>query len=327
MGQRFSIHDFSGGIPGNFVIFSKSFIVKAKQTRDRFAETPTTESPAAGDTEAEGSSHGAARRVPMEYWSQWRERCASQLCDAPARDLLQGFVATRFNRFIQRIGFAVKNVRGAGLVPASQCMHLLESFIAVGQHKKGKAYKNWLFTRAPETQVGAVEGGVTVLIRDVVRDYVRKEFSPIFMCSMEDLTAGMRGRGLTIDDLISVGPAPDEAVAAREVKELAVEGAHAFVERVDHRTRVALVARELGLSLADPLVLDIAGCRKSALNDSHQKLCQHVCAVLKKRFPREHPGVVRQLVAATLCEVSRAIMDSACGKPPYARLFEAAGGL
>jgi hypothetical protein len=279
----------------------------------------------AGLASVEGEAEGreALLRLPESHWMQWRERCASQLCDASIRDALQGFVAMRFNRLMERtIG---RFVTGAGTVylPASECMHLLESFVAIGRGKKGKAYKEWLFDRASCGGIQAIEGGVTVLIRDVVREHARREYAPSFMTTVNERVQTSSGRSVTLEQLVSGGPGPDDQLAAVELQDIASGQAAMLIENLEHREVTAILAKEIGLSLADPVVLEVAGCRKSVLNDSHRKLCGRIADILAERFAREDLCVVRQLVALTLGELSNLVMDRARKTSAYNRLFTA----
>jgi hypothetical protein len=253
--------------------------------------------------------------IPMSSWAEWKERCAAALCADETRHQLETFVTAHFNRRVQAYTHRSTSDGRIASIPAIECMHRLESSMVINRNGQGKAYKDWLFARAANGQaLEALESGVVLLIRDVVREYLRREHSPSFMISLNDsLTSDPHG--LTIEDLIPCDTDPSEEASLRELEQLASWHAQQWDEELDHRERIALLAREMGLSLAHPEVEHAAGCRKSVLNDAHQKMCERVVSDLRNKYQNEDGHALKILTIRTLTALAALIKTQAAHDP------------
>ncbi|OGV43528.1 MAG: hypothetical protein A2X46_07785 [Lentisphaerae bacterium GWF2_57_35] len=199
-------------------------------------------------------------------------------------------------------------------------MHRLETSMVINRNGHGKAYKDWLFARAHGDRAHeALESGTVLLVRDVVRDYLRREHSPVFMISLND-AATPNANGLTIEDLLPCDSDPSAEASMRELEQLAERHAQRWAGELGHRERVALLAREMGLSLAHPEVERTAGCRKSVLNDAHRKLCERVATDLKKKHENEDRQALQILTIRALEALSTLIAGQARLDPAYQTL-------
>ena len=193
-------------------------------------------------------------------------------------------------------------------VPERDAWHLFEVHLAVRGDRQGKRYKDWLFDRAGGLEavgVEAVAGGAAVLMRDVVREHLRRECHPAGVLSLHaPLGTGME-TGLTLEDLLPGGVDPAEAAALREFEELASAHANSLMSDMGRRERVALLAKDVGLSLAHPAVEKVAGCRKSALNSTYQEMITRVARRVRMEHPDDDVEAVRVLTVMTLSELRR----------------------
>lgn len=225
-------------------------------------------------------------------WEEWRKKCALGLCVETARRALRQFAAARFARYAGAYAHRVNHTCPATLLPAPDApWHLFETHLCARRNRAGKSYKEWLFARTAAgaaDELDTLQGGASLLMRDVVREFLRRECSARGVVSLDQPVAGAAGRApVSLRELLpGTGDVPGE-VEANEIRSLAAPAADEILTGWDRRCRVALLARELGLSLAHPVVVTAVPCRKTALNDAYHHALRAVAEWPRVRFPGE----------------------------------------
>ena len=239
----------------------------------------------------------------LEDWTQWKATCALGLCAAGTRAALQEFAHSRFCRYMASYASVVQNAGAGSLTPSpGESWHRFETHLRLHNTREGKSYKEWIFARQAlreSTLLDCIQGGATLLMRDVVREYLRRETSPANMVRLEAPLAagagGTDGSALTLEDLLPGAADTRDEVSEKEIRDMADAAAMPVFDAIPRRARVALLARELGLSLAHPEVVAAAGCGKSVLFTTYRKTLESLAGAVRER----HPGLDR----ATLAEL------------------------
>lgn len=241
-------------------------------------------------------------------WLEWKRVCALGGCSDPARDHLQRFAHHRFLRCVERL----RGGRWSGVVgrlqqdiQPSEAWHLFESHLEIRNTRGGKRYKDWLFARlagSEDAPQAVLEGGASLIIRDVVREHLRREWQAGGHLSLEaPVRYGDDGEGPTLRDLL---PATEDAlgvVARREYTALAAALAERTFDALPLRTRVSVLAKTLELNLHDPRVLTAAQCGKSVLNEQYATYRRELRARVECEFADEdHAGRVFILCQSAL---------------------------
>ncbi len=259
----------------------------------------------------------------IQAWTEWKEKCAIGRCGGETQEALRSFASVRFQGFLRKY---VPRVGGGGAEPVTaprDAWHLFETHAAVGGNRAGKRYKDWLFARAAGGSgdpADSIERGATVLLRDVVREHIRREWSPPWAVSLN--VAAQEGEsGLTLQDLLPGGVDPAADVERREFEAIARGHATAFFSAADRRERVAFLAKRLGLSLAHPAVESAADCRKSTLNETYHVFVRRVAGQIGAEYASEEPAFGRLLAAAVFDELDRLVHLWASSEKNCAQLF------
>lgn len=244
----------------------------------------------------------AEREANWAAWSEWKARCALHRCADAVRARLQRFADSRFRAVWQRCAGARAGMTPEPGVSPADAWHLFESHLVVRQTQAGKSYKDWLFARLEGSRgdpASVIEGGASLIVRDVVREHLRREYSPAATVSLQ-APMGSGGGSLSLEDLLPgvVDVAGD--VQRREFMEMAVRHARTILARATRAQRVALLARELGLPLHAPEVEAAARCRKSALSAGYHRLLKLLAEEMKLAYPEEDPETVVAITLLTL---------------------------
>jgi hypothetical protein len=239
----------------------------------------------------------------LEHWTEWRALCALDSCSEGTRAALHAFAAARFAGFLRRY-VARTSAADVGTIslPPAQSWHLLETRFLTAQTRLGKRYKDWLFARAAPARetaaLGAVEGGATLIMRDTVREFLRREYSPRHTLSLNAPCSRESG-ALTLQDLLPAQADLGQEVELREFRRIADDYARRFFEALTRRERIVLLARSLELPLSLPAVVRAAGCGKSALNTTAHGLVRRMQERLVSDFGGEDATSLRVLAALT----------------------------
>lgn len=208
-------------------------------------------------------------------------------------------------------------------MPAADTWHLFEVHLVTHHTRQGKRYKDWLFARirnSPDDPVDIIRSGATLLMRDVVREHLRREFAPPHVVSIHT-PLGNQGEGsLTLEDLLPSTPDPLDGVAQRECERLARTHADEAFAQTRHDERVAMAARTLGLALSHPVVENAAGCRKSRLYDAYRAMVQRVGRHIRAVYA-DDPDTALTLALTTVSHLTGLALEWAKTEKACARLF------
>jgi hypothetical protein len=241
------------------------------------------------------------------HWQMWQERCALGLCTAEAVRDLQGFAYNRYGSYLQ------KYRPNANPVPADQAWHWFESHVALGRSRSSKACKQWLFARGSgDATLDMVQGGATLIMRDVVREQLRREQSPEWMKSIDaPVSAGPAGEGSgpAISELIPEPRGPLTDIEQREFARLATANSDEAFNALSARERIAIVSSKAGLSLAHPVVVAAANCGKSSLFNAYKDGLQKTADIVRNRYSRETPSSRAEITILLLDQIHSMILQ------------------
>ncbi len=201
----------------------------------------------------------------VEQWAEWRARCALHRCGAASQAALRRFA---WRRFLHYARVALRDWNPQERVPTPEaCWHMLESELTVGRQRSGRRYKEWLFARlegSADAPIDVIQGGATLLMRTVVRNWALAETRSVKTVSLDAPLCG-GDSALTLGDLIPDADTPSPETG--ELDRMATGLTQAFFNTLDNRTRLVLLAKQLGLKLYDPRVLAAAQAGRSRISE------------------------------------------------------------
>lgn len=249
-----------------------------------------------------------SRRTREGSWRTWKNMCAAGLCDAEAEADLRHFGAARCSLYMRRYGALAG---GAEHQNAEHGWHLLETHAAVGTNRRGKRYKDWLFARAEQFSdwLSAVESGASLLMRDAVRETLRREYSPAWMTSIQQPLPGGQSTPLTLEDLLPDTVIPSDEVAECEWNELARVHAVETLPKLSECERIVIWARGEGMTLNDPGLASRTGATESILYKTHRSAVEKMCRELKSLYRDTPPACLIHLAGLILQELHRLISE------------------
>jgi hypothetical protein len=234
----------------------------------------------------------------LKDWMLWKQHCAAEACPPATRAVLQAFGHSRFHRYAAAYAHTTNVPEAHVLTPSpAEAWHLFESWTRLRNTRSGKAYKAWLLARPAggESALASIESGASLLMRDVVREYLRREFPSAHIAAV---TPTHPGGDVTVPSLDELLPDPDDPRArlvARDLERIAYTRVGPAFAALTPRERTALLARELNLSLAHPLVTTAAGCGKSALFKLYPAALAKIADQARLACPGEPPHILGRL--------------------------------
>jgi hypothetical protein len=255
----------------------------------------------------------------LEQWQEWGAQCAAARCAPETRAALHLFGWQRFGHYARR----ARGEGVAGCLPdAAGCWHLLEARLVTGRSRPGKAYKRWLFDRTAGggEPLDAVQGGASLLLRSVVRDFLRREAPRPATVSLDAPLEGVEGR-LTLADLL---PAPDATGAEPDAPRLAGAIARAAFDALDVRARLLVLAKHLDLPLYHPAVTAAAGTSRSRASEIWREAFERLAAEARRACPDEDAGGRLRLCLLAAPELARLIFQWARAEKSAAPVFRVA---
>jgi hypothetical protein len=234
----------------------------------------------------------------LESWWMWRERCALARCVPEVQGDLRGFAQNRYALYLRKL-----NTGNLQPPSAADAWHGFETHLALGPRRSQKSYKEWLFTRGEgEATLDRIQGGATLLMRDVVRERLRREHSPSWMTSLDAPT----GAGADAPSLADLLPSPQDPlteVERRDFAELATAAGGTAFAALTHRERIAVLASLSGLSLAHPVVVAAAACAKSSLFNALHSGMETLSGVVRESFGGEDASARTEIALLLLHQV------------------------
>ncbi len=257
----------------------------------------------------------------MAPWIEWKERCALALCTEATQAVLLAFGGMRFRTLAQRC-LPLINVRDVKdvMVPDHDAWHLLETHMTVPQSSNGKAYKQWLFARADgssDMPFDVIQGGATLLMRSVVREHLRREYSPPDHVSTHR-TPGTAGDTNTIhEEWLPSDTDTRDTVARRELETIASREATSRFACLDRRSRLAMAARQLRVPLTTPALLTAGQCSKSSMHRACHHLADSLLNEVSTTYHGEDPATVNELALLIFETLTHHCVEWALQTPQY----------
>jgi hypothetical protein len=213
-------------------------------------------------------------------------------------------------------------------VHADEAWHSFESLLCVRKTRAGKSYKEWLFSRTVngEPNLDAVQGGAALLLRDVVRERLHDEGRAGHVLSMDaPAGSGADESAPALHELLPSGQDTRSEVELREFDRRAAADAHQFLDALPQREKVALLARELGLSLAHPVVTAVADCGKSMVCAAYRAALERVAEWTRARHAAEDERTQLELTLRLYGHVRELVCAWGETERACARVYRAAG--
>ncbi len=233
-------------------------------------------------------------------WSAWRERCSLALCGGSDRTKLLDYAGYHGNRYLRRYAHRAGDGQRLDPLPAEEIFHLLEVHFTVQQTRRGKCYKSWLFARASGSAsetANAVEGGAALLIRDVIRDYIRRECPCRRSVAMDQVVRRDHREVITLGDLLPA-PRTEPEPAQHELNRQAERCADRFLPTMTDRETIILRARLRKIPLSHPDVLRTAGVGKSRVHEIYRHMFTRLADCVRELTPEEMPAFQRRIALA-----------------------------
>lgn len=219
-------------------------------------------------------------------WREWKAQCALDLCSETTVAHLRRFGGSRFRRYVERCLPRCGPGQGrTDLLSPRDAWHRFEVHLRVRGSRAGKRYKDWLFHRAEHAKrhwEAIIEAGASVLMRDVVREYLRHEHVQPWMRSLHDPLIAAEGAPLTLEDLLPGTLDPSGEAERTEIEAAAARTAEAILAGLTPKERIAIAARGAGMPLSHAEVLNAAGCGKSALNAAYHNVFRKIAERVRK---------------------------------------------
>ncbi len=232
-------------------------------------------------------------------WRQWHARCALARCEPGPAGLLRGFAGSRAISLVRRLGTLARGVQAP---EPRDAWHLFEVHLVTTRTREGKRYKDWLFARADAQQgvavVDTIQGGATLILRDVIRDLVRREARPAGTLAFDAPIHGTEG--LTLADLVAGGATPADEASARDLDAIAWKTAVREFDAASRRARIGLCLRALGLPLDGAAVERAAGCRKSSLHAAVREFTTGLAEGVLRDHAAEASGTAHAIAVRAL---------------------------
>lgn len=221
------------------------------------------------------------------FWGEWKETCALGLCGPDAQRALISFAGIRFRRYLRRL-IPLSQVDALMQSPRN-AWHLFETHLVTDINRCGKSYKQWLFAHAPNLPEGEdpdqdpIECAAALLMRNVVREIIRREHSPAMITSLDVLADA--GFEVDVAELLPSRLTPDDETCWREQESQAIADARHWLRQITARERMALLAKATGLPLSHDAMTHRAACGKSTLSTTYRDLVIRVGEGTRKAHP------------------------------------------
>jgi hypothetical protein len=231
----------------------------------------------------------------------WQERCAAARCTPDAQYDLSGFAFDRFRHYLQK-------VRPSLAPPAApDAWHAFESHLALGKTRPLKAWKQWLFARGgTKTSVDCIQGGATLIMRDVVRAHLRTEHAPEWMMSLDvPVDPAADDKSSTIKDLLPDSDRQLATLYARECDALTAALLEPALGLLSWRQQLAMTVNHAGRALSHPTILQAAACGKSTLCDDLHRGMQTLAQWLRDALSTESTSIHIEVAKVLIEKISR----------------------
>lgn len=239
-------------------------------------------------------------------WREWGRACAVERCAQPHAYALCQFGLSRFMKCLERYAVQFNASREMEreefFAHTEKAWLLLETHAQVKSNRQGKQYKAWLFARAdmvPEDWLSMMESGASLLMRDAVRGYLRREYKRYGNHSYK-VSSGFARGAVPLSDLlpnhaslVSHGAVPGRA--AYELGDAAQHAVQKLWPALDRSDLIIIWARQLGCRFNDPDLQELVGVGKSRLHTLYKEILERICRQVNELFADDTAGFRLQL--------------------------------
>jgi hypothetical protein len=176
--------------------------------------------------------------------------------------------------------------------------HLFETHVTTLKNRKGKHYKDWLFARlqhSDDPAIDVIQGGATLIIRDVVRNYIRDELLAEQTVSIFAPLSNNSNMTLTLEDILPGNSNTTSPIILKEYEEIAEKRAKILFRRMSKRERIAFSAKAMGIAFSHKRVLQAAGCEKSTMLTAYKEFIFRTGLELKQEYENDDRESVLKL--------------------------------
>lgn len=235
----------------------------------------------------------------LELWRCWRERCALGRLEEADRAVLELRIGERFRSRLRQLN-AHRNGRVPQMPGDRECAHGFETFCALHRRRDGKSYKHWLLTRG-RRDLDTVQSGVMLLIRNVVKDWLRDREPENKGLSLEKEIGGMT--------LAQCLPAEDSLKGMGEMRAWLEERLPEWTRCMREEEAAGLRIRAKGWVLSDPRVRTETGFGKSTLHKYHRALMVRWAEALRSVFPEADPEAAAFLLLDAMDRTGEILLE------------------
>lgn len=244
------------------------------------------------------------KKTHRDSWEEWKKLCAIDKCGIDAMDNLGTYGSEVFSRLWRKFNPDI----GLPFESKQDCWRHFESYMHTTSGNTGKRWKDWLFEKAESSN----DDFVTVLEK-VVYDCMRTVV--IKLCSNEGqfkafiakvrlthLDAPLSPLGDSHATIGATVSAPDDTrqnAAWNQLCGMAREVANDLFLTLDRKSRAALLADHLKISLGESAVEKLAGAKKTTLYSRLKETEQQAEATLQKKYSTEDPSTLQDLLHLT----------------------------
>jgi hypothetical protein len=215
----------------------------------------------------------------LSCWKRWQTLCALGRLEPAEQELLSSRIAERFRSRLQRL--KAHRVWGACVTKMPddrECAHALEIYCALHQRRDGKSYKHWLLSRGRQ-DLDTVQSGVMLLLRNVVKEWIRDHAPPPGAHSLQEW---LGGEDFSLEDCLPSETGSDVLI---ELQAWASSVLPEWMEELSSEESASLWVRAKGWVLSDPRAVKLTGFSKTTLHKYHRLLLHRWAGALKEHFP------------------------------------------
>ena len=243
-------------------------------------------------------------KTHKDSWEDWKELCAIDNCGIDARDNLGTYGWTVLSKLWRKFSPDM----GLPFELNQDYWRHFESYMHTISGKTGKRWKDWLFERAEFSNddfVTVLEKEVYACMRTVVIKLCSNEgqfkafIAKVRLTHLDAPLSPLGNPHATIGATLS---APDDTRQNAEWNDLcgiAREEANDLFLTLDRKSRAALLADSLKISLDESAVKKLAGAKKTTLYSRLKETHQQAEAKLQKTYSTEDLRTLQELLSLT----------------------------
>ncbi len=243
-------------------------------------------------------------KTHKDSWEDWKELCAIDNCGIDARDNLGTYGWTVLSKLWRKFSPDM----GLPFELNQDYWRHFESYMHTISGKTGKRWKDWLFEKAESSDddfVTVLEKEVYACMRTVVIKLCSNEgqfkafIAKVRLTHLDAPLSPLGDSHATIGATLSAPGDTRQNAAWNELCGIAQEEANDLFLTLDRKSRAALLADHLKISLDESAVEKLAGAKKTTLYSRLKETEQQAEAKLHKTYSTEDPLTLRALLSLT----------------------------